>query len=182
MLDNRFSVSVYCILSSFFFTKVCTFILVFSLLHTHMQTLTSVSLGLLAVGPSWAACNRAVRANKWQSSPFSPSTSHHSSSLYDSLSHFLCLSLSLSSLCSPSSFLLFSFTLTFVNWQHFFVLTPIRLYWYARKIPLCSSLPRKIVRAEYNSSNNALQSQAKLILKLYLEAEKNPWKQHKVNW
>lgn len=68
----------------------------FPLAHTQLHTLNGVSLGLLAVGPSWAACNRAVRANKRQSPPFLPSTSHHSSSLSDSLSPSLCLSLILS--------------------------------------------------------------------------------------
>ena len=67
--------------------------------HTHTHTHTSLHLGLLVV-PLWAACNRAVRANKRQSPPFSPATPHHSSSLSDSFSHSLCLSLSSSlSLC-----------------------------------------------------------------------------------
>ena len=67
--------------------------------HTHTHTLASLHLGLLVV-PLWAVCNRAVRANKRQSSPFSPATSHHSSSLSDSFSPSLCLLLSSSlSLC-----------------------------------------------------------------------------------
>lgn len=100
----QFSASalLHCILSLllFFFNQGLHFhSLFFTLPHAHtharIHTVTTASLGLVAVGPSWTACNRAVRPNKWQSPPLLASTSHPSSTLSDSLSHSLSFPLSL---------------------------------------------------------------------------------------
>lgn len=142
--------------------------LFFSLAHTNQRLLVLV----FAVCPLWAACNWAVSVTN--DSPLHsllPPLITHPHFLTASLTLFVFLSfLSLS--LSP---LLISISLSKTG--------SILCSCSNQALPACHKknptlfrlFSRQMVTEEYNSSNNALKSQAKQRLKLHLKVEKHPW-------